>query len=231
MMTPMTAVKAATAGMAKVDSEGAGIHILAPHSMTLSALSDHLTASDSFFSDSYWEDRVWAIYQQPEIAGRLRELELEAAVTTAVRVADTSSSGALSSKIVEVLETAGGRNPELRDALRDLDQVTAEAREEGFPVPPDATLANARRLLRAMFKLLHQRFEVYPTPDGEVAIDAPGRPGCSVLLLCDADGGALCLVNMNGVHRRARYSDTSQLPDGFVREALAELKRWDDLAA
>ena len=125
----------------------------------------------------------------------------------------------------------GSGNPALRDALRDLDDVKAEAREEGFPVPSDMTLANARRLLQAMFKLSPRRFEVYPTPDGEVAIDAPGKPGHSVLLLCASDGGALCLVNMNGAHRRARYSDMSRLPDGFVGEALAELKRRDDLGA
>ena len=52
-------------------------------------------------------------------------------------------------------------------------------------------------------------------------IDAPGGHGRSVLLLCDSEGGALCLVNMNGAHRRARYSDADLLPDGFVREALA----------
>ena len=230
-MASMETPKAPEAGMVSVDLEKAGMHFIAPTFATLSAPTDAWTSSESFPSDSYWEDRFWAIYRQPEVTGRLWQLELEPAVATAVRVADTSSSGALSPKIVEVLETAGGRNPELRDALRNLDQVTAEAREDGFPVPPDATLADARRLLRAMFKLSPQRFEVYPTPDGEVAIDAPGEPGRSVLLLCDADGGALCLVNMNGVHRRARYSDTNQLPDGFVREALAELKRRDDLAA
>lgn len=123
------------------------------------------------------------------------------------------------------------RPPELRDALRDLNDVTAEAREEGHPIPSDTALANARRLLRAMYKIAPRRFEVYPTPDGEVAVDAPGRRGFSVLLLCASDGGSMCLVNMNGKHRRALYSDSSLLPDGFVREALAELDRRDDLAA
>ncbi len=129
------------------------------------------------------------------------------------------------------MEFAGGRNGELRDALKNLDEAAGEAREEGYPAPSDAALANARRLLRAMYELSPRRFEVYPTPDGEVAIDAPGGRGRSVLLLCDSDGGALCLVNMGGRHRRARYSDTSLLPDGFVREALAELARRDELAA
>lgn len=98
-------------------------------------------------------------------------------------------------------------------------------------MPSKMALGNARRLLQAMHRISGRRFEVYPTPDGEVAIDAPGGAGRSVLLLCDSQGGALFLVNMNGKHRRARYSDSSLLPDGFVREALAELKQNDDLAA
>ena len=116
---------------------------------------------------------------------------------------------------------------DLSEALRDLREAKDEAREEGFPAPFDAAARNARRLLRAMYRISPRRFEVYPTPDGEVAIDAPGGFGRSVLLLCDSGGGALCSVNMDGAQRRARYSDTRGLPDGFVREVLAELKRRD----
>ena len=126
---------------------------------------------------------------------------------------------------------SGARHPELRDSLRDLDKVATEAQEEGLPRPSEEAVKNARRLLRAMHRISPQRFEIYPTPDGEVAIDAPGGAGRSVILLCGSDGGALCLVNMGGVHRRARYSDTRRLPDGFVREALEELAQRDKHAA
>ena len=115
------------------------------------------------------------------------------------------------------------QSTELYHALDDLYQVTHEAREEGFPLPSNIALENAERLLKEMYVISPRRFEVYPTPDGEVAIDAPGGYGRSVLLLCDSEGGALCLVNMNGDHRRARYSTTNILPDGFVCEALADL--------
>ena len=119
----------------------------------------------------------------------------------------------------------------LRAALHDLDAASDEANEEEFPAPSATALANARRLLQAVYRISPRRFEVYPTPDGEVAIDAPGEAGRSVLLLCDSDGGALCSVNINGAHCRTRYPDASLLPDGFVREALAEVKPRDDLAA
>ena len=122
-------------------------------------------------------------------------------------------------------------NSDLQAALRDLDAAEGEALEEGFPIPSRMARENARRLLQAMHRISGHRLEVYPTPDGEVAIDAPGGPGRSVLLLCDSEGGALCLVNMIGKHRRARYADSNGLPDGFLREALAELKQQDELAA
>lgn len=134
-------------------------------------------------------------------------------------------------KAGETQVTADSQSPELRDALHDLDGVVAEAGEEQFPAPSKAALANARRLLPAMYRISPRRYEVYPTPDGEVAIDAPDGQGRSVVLLCESDGGALCLVNMAGAHRRARYSVADRLPDGFVREALAELMLGNDLAA
>ena len=126
---------------------------------------------------------------------------------------------------------AGGMKSKLQATLLDLDDAEREALEDGFPIPSKLALENARRLVHAMYGISGRRYEVYPTPDGEVAIDAPGGTGRSVLLLCDSDGGALCLVNMNGKHRRALYADANSLPDGFIREALAELKQQDDLAA
>jgi hypothetical protein len=116
----------------------------------------------------------------------------------------------------------------LADALRDLGGVKEEAGEAGFPTPTEVACKNANRMLKEMYRLSRRRFEVYPMPDGEIAIDASDGQGSSVLLLCDSDGGALCLVNMRGQHRRARYSSADALPDGFVREALAELELQSD---
>ena len=121
------------------------------------------------------------------------------------------------------ISTDFSRDVELTEALYDLRNASDEAREEGFPVPTNTALQNSEILLKEMYWISPRRFEVYPTPDGEIAIDAPGGPGRSVLLLCGSEGGALCLVNMSGDHRRARYSSTEALPDGFVREALTEL--------
>ena len=148
---------------------------------------------------------------------------------TAEAVAERSSRV---SRVVNVAiqELSLREDAQLREAFRDLDEVKDEALEEGFPIPPDVSFENVRRLLRDMYTIVPQRYKVYPTPDGEIAIDVPGGYGYSVLLLCDSNGGALCSVNMNGVHRRARYSDTDRLPDGFVSEALNELQSKNSLA-
>ena len=116
----------------------------------------------------------------------------------------------------------------LADALRDLEEVKDEARDKGFPTPADVACKNANRLLKEMCPLSQRRFEIYPMPDGEIAIDVSDGQGSSVLLLCDSDGGAPCLVNMGSKHRWARYSFAEALPDDFVREALAELEQRDD---
>ena len=112
---------------------------------------------------------------------------------------------------------------ELNDALGDLRNATDEASEEAFPFPSDVALENANRLLRELYRISPRRYEVYPTQDGEIAIDAPGGAGQSVVLLCDSDGGVLCLVNMHGDHRRAHYSAGDRIPDSFVHTALAKL--------
>ena len=113
----------------------------------------------------------------------------------------------------------------LSDMLDDLKGTSEEAYQEGFPIPSQVAMVNAQRLLSEMHQILPRRFEVYPTPDGEVAIDVATDRGSSVILLCDSAGGALCLANLPDAHRCRSYTSTSDLPDEFLREALTELER------
>ncbi len=137
-----------------------------------------------------------------------------------------SSSGQISSILTSIADAQIPK--ELRDALRDLQEVRHEASKEGFPQPSDAAIENATRLLPEMYHILPRRFEVYPMPGGEIAIDAPSQYERSVVLLCESDGGALCLVNMDGDHRRARYCNAAKtLPDSFLHDALVELRQRD----
>ena len=111
----------------------------------------------------------------------------------------------------------------LADALRDLREINDEADEEGIARPSELAIANADRLLRAIYDLSPRQCMVGLLPEGVIAIAIPGGFRSSVALLCESDGGALCSVNMNGEHRRKRYPHTDQLPDRFIREALSEL--------
>lgn len=124
-------------------------------------------------------------------------------------------------------ETVASNSEGLEDgwaeASRDLDEVTEYAQEEEYPVPSEIAQKNARRLLREMYMKFPRRYGVYPTPDAEVAVDAPDGKRQSVLVLCDSDGGVLCLVNVKSRGRYARYDSATTLPDGFLTEALAEL--------
>ena len=110
----------------------------------------------------------------------------------------------------------------LLDMLADLRDARAEAADEGFPPPSDVSITRAERVLTETRRFSTRRFEVYPTPDGEIALDMP-IDGGSVLLLCDSDGGALCLVNLNGDKRQKRYDSTDELPDNFLVQAVSEL--------
>ena len=111
----------------------------------------------------------------------------------------------------------------LRDALAKLDDVVGEARAEGFGEPSEQAIENARTLVKQVTRLHSASIEVYPTSDRDVAIYAPGGQGRSVEVLCESDGGAMCLVNLDGQHRRAIYDSADMLPDAFLREGLAEI--------
>ena len=112
---------------------------------------------------------------------------------------------------------------ELREALQELQEVTADAEDDGLEIPSDLAFKNAERSLRAMYRISPRRYGVYPVSGGRIAIDARGPNGRIAVLTCESDGGALCLVTIDGEYRRARYSTARELPDGFVREALAAL--------
>ena len=114
-------------------------------------------------------------------------------------------------------------SPELIKALRELEQVSADAEEDGLDIPSEVAFANARRLLRAMYRISPRRFGVYPEPGGYIAIDARGANDGIAVVMCDSDGGVLCLVTIGDEPRRARYSTARTLPDGFIRDALREL--------
>ena len=108
------------------------------------------------------------------------------------------------------------------DAVLSVDRVDETAREEGYPSPSDMAKNKARGVLRGLLRKFPRLYEVYPTSEGEIAIEAPGIRGRGVLILCDSRGGAACFVTIDHENRRARYNDAAKLPDAFVIQALQE---------
>ena len=110
-------------------------------------------------------------------------------------------------------------------ALADLHEVGDEAREEGFPQPSRKAWQNANRLLRRMYAMFPQRFEVYPTQDGDITLGAYGGTETSLLLLCELEGSAVCSVYLRGDYRQKRYATADELPDEFLIKALYDLRK------
>ncbi len=107
----------------------------------------------------------------------------------------------------------------------DLNQADKEAESEGFEIPSSKAVENADYIIKQIYDDLIHPLQVCPVPDGEVAIDLASGDGSSVLILCCSDGSTQCFVNINGNQRRAHYSNSNTLPDGFIYEALQELQQ------
>ncbi len=117
---------------------------------------------------------------------------------------------------------------DLQLAHKDLDNIRPEAAEQGFPEPTDAMQATARDLLEALHHFRPRKYRVYAMPEHKIAIHAGGGPSrSSVILLCDARGGASCLVSLPGNYRRAWFQHAHKIVAGFARDALADLDWYD----
>lgn len=110
--------------------------------------------------------------------------------------------------------------PELADALTDLNEIVVESEEKGFEVPSESACQLAEQLLRTMYAISPRRFEIYPMPNGEIAIDGHDVQGRRIIVFCGDRGGIRCLTNDDG--KRDSYSDST--PHGtmgsFIQKAL-----------
>ena len=129
-----------------------------------------------------------------------------------------------------LVEAESGIHPDLGDALRELEEADEDAEENGWPLPSPSARRNARFLLPRLYRLFPQRLSAYPLFDGEIALDATTKTRHSVIVICEADGSVLCLVNINRRERRAKYAGASDLPDRFLREAFRDLADADEQA-
>ena len=112
---------------------------------------------------------------------------------------------------------------ELQEALSDLELVIDEAQENDWELPSVSAQSNAERVLRALYDNSPRRFEAYSMPNGDISVVAKGLRSHWVLLSIEPDGGALCVVCMDGEESHQHYDDTASLPDDFMREAISRI--------
>ena len=114
----------------------------------------------------------------------------------------------------------------LAQALAELKGIDEEIAEEGLPEISKAVTEEARRILRDLSSAPVAPM-VYSTKDGEIAIDfrLSTSAGQAVLIELGDDGGGACFAFIDGKGRRARYSDSSDLPDEFARAQLSALAK------
>ncbi len=111
------------------------------------------------------------------------------------------------------------------DAIEELKHIDEEVAEEVLPEISVYTKEKAESIILALPKYAIAPV-IYPTMDGEIAIyfKLPDTSS-SVLILVANDGQAACFSYIGGKNRRARYSDSSELPDEFVKEQLRVLNK------
>lgn len=80
-----------------------------------------------------------------------------------------------------------------------------------------------------MHAVLPCRYEVYPAPDAEIAIDAPTAPRTALIATREPDGNALCFAHTDKDKEYRRFS-IAELPNEFLRRALLELAIADKRA-
>lgn len=119
---------------------------------------------------------------------------------------------------------AMGAPTSLDGVLQDLATLELKAQESRFALPPEDLKEKAIALLRTLPRHPGLVLQAYPMSQGEIVLSVSSEDvKGSVLLTFHPEGAAWCNVRINGRPRRAWYPDTRDWPDGFIREALAEV--------
>lgn len=111
------------------------------------------------------------------------------------------------------------RSEEVYDDLRSVEQ---EAEDEDFPAPSMTAKRTAESLLSYVVGFAGP-VSVYPTIDGEIAIDAYSNRG-SVVFLCESSGNVFYMSNVDGVQESKRFKLREELPlDSSISDNLVSL--------
>ena len=101
-----------------------------------------------------------------------------------------------------VAEDLDAKTDKLTEALRELQEAKANAEEYDLETPSDTTVNAADRLLKAMYDISPRKYTVYPDYDACLCIESRGPASNMVLMICYADGTAICLASIENKPRR-----------------------------
>ena len=117
---------------------------------------------------------------------------------------------------------APDRETLLREALDKLAGVADQAAKEGYPVPSQDQVEQAKRLLRGAISVGPVGYDVYATPQAEIAIDFT-TDDFSIALYSKADGSSECFVDMGGSSQsHAWYRNPDEALGAFFQDALSK---------
>lgn len=106
---------------------------------------------------------------------------------------------------------------------QELHELIAEAKEKGYKLPPDSVLKEAKRLFYALNGPDPALgFSVSPGAEGDISLDASVRRDF-VLIICEPDGTALCIVDIGGEQSEKNYPSTNNLPDEYLERSFERL--------
>ena len=106
-----------------------------------------------------------------------------------------------------------------------FDGLDRDTKEPGTILPIPSVYQEAKRIVGALRNYLPSDVDIYTMDEGKIAIEAFGSKGYGFLLICERDQRAVCLVTTKDSSRRARYENSTILPDGFLLEGLYEVVR------
>ena len=111
--------------------------------------------------------------------------------------------------------------PAVTAMFRDFEADALEAVQQ---IPSDEVVAELRRIVTAMYRMWPTEYDVYAMDGQTAAMEIQRGPGNGALLLvCEPGRQALCIVTKDSISRRARYQDSTMLPDGFIADGMRDL--------
>ena len=115
---------------------------------------------------------------------------------------------------------SSGRFIRLDAILDDLSDVQSEAQEEGYPLPTQLAIRNAKHLVNVLYDIAPLRYEVYPTICGEIAIDTPNGTSSSAIIICASDGSVMYIASSAEGEFSNECLSVEEIPDSRLRQVL-----------